>query len=363
MSKSIAEHLNQKANNFDFLRLFAATLVIFSHSYPLTGHAEVPVPFVLNSYGSLGVKIFFLISGFLIMSSFLRNPSVVMYFKARILRVIPGLLFALALSSLVLGPLVSTLSPSDYFNNHQTYDYFKMLFLYSVRYILPGVFEGNVYPQSVNGSLWTLEYEFTFYIMIAILGVTRLLVDKRVVLFVFFMFLTLTYYQTWLVDKSVGTIHIRDFFEFGLYFSAGMLLYSFRDYIRIDRLVAIFCVVLLLFSTWHGGLGPELFVFIGGYLIIYLALSPDIRLTWVSRFGDFSYGMYIFAFPVQQLVVYLNGGTMKSPFMNFIISFIITLILSIISWHLVEKHALKLKRISISHLFRTKFISQDRTVK
>ena len=153
-------------NGFDVLRVFAATLVIFGHAFPLT--KAVSPGLMGNGVQTIGVKIFFIISGFLITSSWRKDPHVVRYALRRILRIIPGLFVVTALCALVLGLAFTELPWRQYLASGGVWRYFRNVLLYPV-YDLPGVFAANPYPVAVNGSLWSLPVEVAMYVVTPIL--------------------------------------------------------------------------------------------------------------------------------------------------------------------------------------------------
>jgi peptidoglycan/LPS O-acetylase OafA/YrhL len=336
--KTIEQCIDSRKNNLDIIRFFAATLVLFSHAYPLTLGNNGSEPFAVltkgqMTFGELAVSIFFVISGFLITQSYERSKDPVYYFKARSLRIFPGLLFCILLSIFVLGPIFTELSLIDYFKNRETYDYLKTISLYWIQYDLPGVFQANVWPTAVNGSLWTLWYEFFFYIAVAALGVTKLL-DKRMVLFLFIL-------CTGLYFLGRGGFY-TDLFR---YFGAGMVFYLFRKQIKLNGWFAILSLIILLL-TLSNGLFNYSFPIFGTYLVFYLAFETRLKLTNFGKYGDFSYGIYIYAFPLQQVMNHLFNNQL-SPLENFLLTFPVTLMFAIVSWYLVEKRALKYKHVSI----------------
>lgn len=178
----LSNRLSGRINNFDVLRYFAAVLVIYSHSYPLTGKSIEPLALLSKgqwTFGGVAVAIFFVISGFLVSNSFERS-TVLQYTVNRFLRIFPGLFMAVLLSVFVLGPLFTSLEISEYFSNNLTYSYLNNSLLLSVQYVLPGMFETNLYPNAVNGSIWTIPYEILGYILVAIIGYYGLLKKKKV---------------------------------------------------------------------------------------------------------------------------------------------------------------------------------------
>ena len=171
-------------NNFDALRILAALMVVFGHAYILSGRAaQEPLAAYtgIGGFGELGVSIFFVVSGFLVTMSFDRLGDVRAFLANRCLRILPGLAAAVLLTALVLGPVASTLPAREYFTQPQAWLYpLRNLLLYPVTYALPGVFTHNPYPGAVNGSLWTLRLEFSFYLAIPVLAWRALLGRKGV---------------------------------------------------------------------------------------------------------------------------------------------------------------------------------------
>jgi peptidoglycan/LPS O-acetylase OafA/YrhL len=340
---SIGDLLRGKDNNFDLIRFFAATLVIFSHSYPLTlrtYNKYEPLYYISNgqdTLGQLAVFIFFITSGLLITQSYERCDNVLHFLRARVLRIFPALIVVVLLTVFVLGPMVTNLTLQEYFTNPITYDYLQTAFL-NIKYYLPGVFENNVYKNNVNSSIWTLKIEFVFYIVVAVLGFLKLL-KKEIVLLMFLTTLVLSF-----LNLKVAT----DYIEMFIFFSAGMVIYLYRFEIKLNSLVAFFSIVFIIITLFTGGF-PQAFSIFGAYLIMMIAFSQKFKFANFSKHGDFSYGIYIYAFPVQQTICYYFNNTM-TPFLNFIIAFPITLLFAILSWKLIEKNALSLKKYSFAQM-------------
>ena len=163
-------------NNFDFFRFLAATLVIYSHAFPLSGNGYNGELFVklTNSQmsgGSIGVGIFFLMSGYLIAKSWDGNPNIAQFVRKRILRIIPGLMVCVLVSMLVIGPIYTALPIKEYFFHNDTISYIKNVFLWETRFTLGGTFVGLPYANVINGSLWTLKYEIRCYLILLMLGI------------------------------------------------------------------------------------------------------------------------------------------------------------------------------------------------
>ncbi|MCV6637340.1 acyltransferase [Candidatus Albibeggiatoa sp. nov. NOAA] len=352
---TLAEALNARQNNFDLIRFVAATMVIVAHAYPLTyGHDDTELLHLLTqqqmTFGTLGVAVFFVISGFLIYQSYDNSPNVFIYAKARILRIFPAFIVVLFLMVFGLGVVLTELSFGEYFTQSTTYQYLLGVFLFPIYYELPGVFENNPWQAAVNGSLWTIPYEFVCYILVVVAGLTQILRWRIVLLILLvgvFLFRWLLFdgspevlgsLNHWI--RGIGTAKLL---ELSSYFLAGMVLYAYREKIIIHHYLALISAVILVVTAIFGGL-QAWFLLAGSYIIIYLAFSPSIRFHHFAKYGDFSYGIYIYAFPVQQTLVYYSQAQWH-PLVNALFAIPITLFFAILSWHLIESKALKLKKV------------------
>ena len=325
---------DEKANNFDALRLIAALTVLASHAFPLSGDNRAePILWLSGgqvSGGALAVTIFFVISGYLITRSFERGGSPATYVTNRALRLLPALVVALVLLSFVIGPVISSVSLSAYFRASGTYRFtYQTMSFIDFCPFLPGVFAHNPFRNVVDGSLWTLHFEVGCYVLVAVLGLFRLL-DRYVSagLLVLFWLLLIRYR----IASSGG--------QFDADFLAGMALYLWRVPLRAD--LALLCAVLLGMSLMIGGMWLAS-ASVGAYLVIFVALSPAIRLPNLARWGDLSYGVYIWGFPVQQLIAQLLGRHV-TWYAEAALPAPIVIGLAWLSWHLVEAPALALKR-------------------
>ncbi len=327
----LTEAASKRQNNFDFLRFTAATMVVLSHSWPLTTGSNRSEPLALLThyqldFGALAVDIFFIISGFLIAQSYDRSRSIVSFTRARALRIAPALIVVVAILALITGPLLTTFTQEDYWS------YFPFVSFVSDR--LPGVFTSNPFPFAVDGSLWTIKFEVLFYALVAILGVTSLLGNRFVLVCLLLVAIT-----------PLGRHYTLGLLPF---FVAGMMFYGFRKHIPIRADIAIPSVLLILASlAWRTSfisvwILPWMLPLGLGYTILWFSYSPAIRLHHFAKHGDWSYGLYIYAFPVQQTLV--QYARIRSPLLLFLFAWPISTALAALSWHLVEKHALKLKR-------------------
>jgi peptidoglycan/LPS O-acetylase OafA/YrhL len=324
-------------NNFHFLRLFAAFLVFYGHGFILFGQ---PIASPLNH--ETGIYIFFAISGFLISMSWDRDPHVWRFFMKRALRIFPALMVCVLLTVLLLGPLMTSLPVSEYAQHPQTLSYLTNMALL-IQFHLPGVFSNNPYPHAVNGSLWSLPVEFLMYIGVAVIGqlwAKRWL--KWIAPFIWFAFMVLTLnWDTWIGQSwVVYGIDLKTAVATGIYFWAGASIYQ----LKLNRLFTIEVMSLALIVLLLISINPSLFHLFAFALIPLIVLTfgaAESRwLTWFNK-ADYSYGFYVYAFPVQQLVLAI-WPEFSLP-MYFMVSLLITLSLAVLSWHWIERPCLHLK--------------------
>ncbi len=330
MSKNITH------NNFDFLRLIAAFSVLFSHHFVLTGHAEPNIGF--QSLGGIGVLIFFSVSGYLVAQSWERDPSAWRFLAKRILRIWPALIAVVCAMVILLGPSVSSLSVRDYFLSSETWGFFRAARM-TIQFTLPGVFTDNPYARSVNGSLWTLPIEFRCYLILLGLGLVgvlryRYLLLLGTVAFALFVFA---------IEDPQHNPGQNPSFALGAFFFYSVCLNYFRDFWRarlkfIFPLLGLLCIILAAIHYQYAALFLAL-----PPLVIFFGLSATPFIQRAGRFGDSSYGIYIYAFPVQQTVIMLTNNR-PSMWVTLIISTLITTALAFLSWHLIERPALNLKK-------------------
>lgn len=341
---TIADVCQSRENNFDFIRFMAAGAVILSHAYPLSLGSDRLEPLAVISrgqltMGSVAVAVFFVISGFLITQSYDRSRSLSRFTRARALRILPGLFGVTLVTAFVIGPMVTQLSPSAYFADARTYGYLLSAVPLSINRALPGVFHTNVFPDVVNGSLWTLEAEVICYVGVGLVGFLRG-IRPHLVLLLFVVLFLVPYIH--LPDRVGLPWRWESDLELARYFGAGMCLYAFRRHIPLSASAAALSLgAIALLALSARGFIPGLIIF-GSYLVIWLGFNKRVRLSSFSRRGDLSYGIYIYAFPIQQTVVQFAGAAMN-PLVNFLISFLLVIPCAFASWHLVEKRFLRLK--------------------
>ncbi len=289
-----------RSNNFDSLRLIGAVLVLYGHSYALTGSA--PPAFAANGVHTLGVKIFFVISGYLIAQSWLRDRDLFRFLLRRCLRIFPALAMVVFLTICVLGPIFTTLPLADYFNSPRTIFYLWNIGLY-VNYALPGVFEQNVYPGAVNGSLWSLPAEFLMYLITPLL-LSRLvnrhkstflaIVAGIVVAGLLAQALPLDPQLTVYGTSISAILQTAPYFLIGSAFALYRLERFANIYVAFVGLLA-----LGVFAT-SGLVKEAMLLLILPYACVAFGLGYAPVFRQITKGNDLSYGIFLYAFPVQQ---------------------------------------------------------------
>ncbi|MCE7699519.1 MAG: acyltransferase, partial [Methanobacterium paludis] len=294
--------------------------------------------------GTLGVIIFFVISGFLITQSWCHHPHPLNFLWNRSLRIFPGLFGVTIITIFLIGPLVTTLSTIQYFTNPMTLNYFSLINIFGATPYLPGVFENNPFPRTVNGSLWILSSLFEMYLILMGIGFFKILKKRGIVLgWVITSILLFIYFS-----QNVSTHFLTLSYCFApLFFMIGVLYYLYKDKIKYNFKVAI-----LLTIIWVMSFNTPLFILISfinlPYIILYIAHAKIPHLNMAGKYGDFSYGLYIYAFPIQQTIIHFF--TKISVIEMFLLTLLIVIPISFLSMKFIEENALKLKRVDITQL-------------
>ncbi len=318
-------------NSFDFIRFVAAFMVLVGHHFALSGMGSK----ASSLLASRGVMIFFILSGYLIAKSIRRNNDFCYFLSARILRIMPSLIVSVTFSSIVLLILFKNYSN---ISSHIVYIITNtFMFHDGVEYFIDGIFQDNIYNKSVNGSLWTLPIEIFCYFLIFLL---------------FFMFPN-SKLQTIIIMLIICEFFLRnkeqiDNFKFFnewfntrttlqlvMYFFCG----AFVSYLNIkeNKLLSFLIGFILFFVSFIS----NQFTVIGylGCAFMLIAAGESSIVSWFQKYGDASYGLYIFAFPIQQIAIYYIDNHVAS----FLVSAIICVILSYSAFHCYEKQALSYK--------------------
>ncbi len=314
----LENYSSSRDNNFNLIRLIAAYLVLVSHSYAIVfgGGQHEPLRSFGISLGGGAVDIFFVTSGFLITKSFLRS-NIFSYAVKRVLRIFPALIVAVFLMVLLFS--------EDYYS----YETLKFIvknttLIMGVAHTLPGAFVDTPLGGAVNGSLWTLPWEIWCYIAVVIVSQLR----PKIL------------FPSIAVSLAIASMYFdSEYARICAFFFVGGTIYLYQHKIILVREVAFLLVVVTTISIQYLPLFKFLYFFTLPYLVFYLAYVPKGRIREFNKIGDYSYGLYIYAFPVQQVLTYIT----KDVFIHIAIASIVTFVFAFLSWHLIEKQFLRMK--------------------
>jgi peptidoglycan/LPS O-acetylase OafA/YrhL len=336
-------------NNIDTLRFFGAFLVLFGHTFVLCygPGGEDPISEWMMRYTGyraalpgLGVAMFFVLSGYLVTKSYVSRQNLLAYVEARILRIYPALWVTLLFTVFILGPLVTSMSVAEYFSHRGTWNYLQhnaRLFP-DVVYKLPGVFLENPRSGGVNGSLWSLPIEVRMYLIVAVLGVLGVFRRRwafNVIAIAIVIFYVVAPEHFFLLPELRRE-------RLGVYFLLGALFYINRDVLVLHWAGLLLLGAVAATSFNYGKEFYNLvFAVFFCYLTLYIAFHQHIKFPNLGSRGDFSYGLYLYAFPMTQLGIMLLGP--DYPWLIVVTTFISSMLLAMFSWHFIERPSLRLK--------------------
>ncbi len=344
-SPTLGEVAVGKDNNFNLLRLLAAFAVLISHSFAMLGQPEPFAASVGKNLGAMAVDVFFIASGFLVGASLIRTQDVGDYLRARVLRIFPALWVMLLLTVFVLGAIFTRFESTTYLSEPQTWRYlWKNFFLMSgVEFSLPGLFESNRLRGVVNGSLWSMIYELSMYVLLLLSWIVyayaRKVLSASLALIVGFGSLAI---GLWITDRFYVLEH-RQLLRFAWFFFVGTSFYLLRHQILMSaKLLGIIAALAMIALAISGHHFLMLYYLALPYCLFYFAYIPAGKLRSYNRFGDYSYGVYLYAFPIQQALVLSTPDW--SVFGLIFTAGSLTFILAICSWHWLEQPALQLRK-------------------
>ena len=339
-----------RSHGFDLIRIIAALMVLVGHTFVLS---RQPDPgFLDSSISTIGVKIFFITSGYLVSISWFADPSPIRFASRRLLRIMPGLAGVIILTVLILGPLLSSKPLLAYFGDRWTWFYLWNVALYPV-YSLPGMFLDNPYPFAVNGSLWSLPVEVLMYALLPFaIGQGRKRARWALPLIACVASVAAIWCMRWgppvVLPVFYGTA-ISPLLEVSCYFAIGSVwaLFGWQQFAR-----PVVAVALLATAAWLAPmlipleLLPTVSELALMVLLPFVVISCGVqRFAWFDRpaaFGDISYGLYLYAFPVQQSILALSHGQLGVLAVTAI-AVPITAVCAALSWRLIERSAMALK--------------------
>jgi peptidoglycan/LPS O-acetylase OafA/YrhL len=332
----------RKDNNLNIIRLLLALLVILSHSFPVAlgagGESRGEPLFAwthgMASSGSIAVNSFFFISGFLVTASWLRSKSLLDYFAKRVLRIYPAFIVAMGFSAALIWLCCPGFRGAVVHPLNWIWVLLKdLLFLSSNSINWLGIFSGNPYSMVANASLWTIPMEFGCYLAVMVIGVFSLF-KRRLLLLI----PAVLYYQFYVMSAFHGRNGLDQAF---VCFMVGAIFWLWQDKIPFSKYIAGSCLVILLAASQFEPWFIWAFPIAGGYCLLWLAYGPRLLFSNWAEKTDLSYGTYLYAFPIQQLLA--MSMALRHPLYIFVVATPITLGLAWLSWNLVEKRFLAMK--------------------
>jgi peptidoglycan/LPS O-acetylase OafA/YrhL len=339
---TLADGLALPQDNFLLLRTLAAVAVIYGHGYAMVkpwGPSELFTWLRWGTYsGAMAVDVFFLVSGFLVTGSFLRRRNVLEFLWARALRVMPAYVACLLGCALVIGPLYTTLPLGQYLHHPQTRAYVlnNVTLVLTTVWQLPGVFVDNPRLAAVNGSIWTLPAEVRMYLWVALVGGLGIL-SRRAYCNVLLLGL---FVLGLLAPDYLLLVSFHPFVRLAGFFALGVFCYLNRDRVPVNGWLLLSLAAL----SWLVRDTP-MYPFAFGLSEAAFAFWFAYRIRWYgyNRFGDYSYGLYLWGFPAEQ--VFAHHFPTIAPLMVSALGLVLATTLAVASWHGVEKPAIALKSL------------------
>lgn len=343
----LSDFVQGRDNNFNLVRLIAALAVLFSHSFALVGGAGELEPLHASlgtTFASIAVDIFFVTSGFLVTASLLSRKSALEFVWARVLRIYPALVVMVLLAIFVLGLCFTSFSASSFLGSRETHVFAlkNMTLAFGVAFTLPGVFESIPFKGIVNGSLWTMTAEIRMYAILVIIWLALSVCGR-------FRAKAITFVLVLVASSSLlayFAMHFSSHSEIDSYrlfymFFTGAAYFVLKEHVILSRRIFLVAVAGLFISASNKEIFFVLYNIVLAYALFWIAYVPAGFIRKFNRLGDYSYGVYIYAFPIQQSIAALIPGV--SIEVMILAASVVTLFFAFLSWHLIEERALSLK--------------------
>jgi len=285
------------------------------------------------------LPMFFALSGFLVAGSALRTRRLIPFLGLRVLRLLPALFVEVTLSAIILGALYTQLPLTQYYTSPMFWRYFLNI-VGDVHFYLPGVFTNNT-TNVVNSNLWTLPWELHCYIVMSFMIISGIVYQRKILAILFALVTIILIYASLVTGFQVVPAQV-DGPTLVYYFVTGVLMFLWRDKIvfhEVLLLVAAAVCYVLMMSSKMVFIYPVLLT----YITVFIGLFPFPRFSLIKS-GDYSYGIYLYGFPVTQALVAGVSGLHQNLAVAAPLAVLATGTFAALSWHGIEKHCLKLKR-------------------
>lgn len=334
----IKEALEKGNNNFNLLRIVLSSLVIIYHSFAIFGGNIYVDPiknyFHVVSTGGIAVKGFFFLSGMLVTNSLSKSSSPIIFLKSRVKRIFPAYCFLILISCFLIGPIISILPMHEYFHDQGLWSYLFNNLQLNTAYFLPGVFEGSKY--AFNGSIWTIPMEVKCYIVLLAISVACRLTSNKVapVISLIVIFLPFTQLRDWLfLSNDDPAIYML-----APCFSLGCLFSLCKDYPVPPLPIPMFLIIT---SYFIGDFIIKSYILCFSFCVLILCIFSSKESLKFNIKNDPSYGMYLWSFPLQQIISF---HITNNIFIGCLLSLVSSFIVGVLSWKYIEKPFMKNKR-------------------
>ncbi|WP_187331696.1 acyltransferase family protein [Rhizobium etli] len=333
-----------RPTGFDYMRLLLAFSVLWLHTARVTYGDdlflwETPLrPFIKSV-----LPMFFALSGFLVAGSLARSKTLISFLGNRFIRIYPALAVEVMLAAFILGAIYTEYDLSNYFTDAQFFAYLLNVTGH-IHFNLPGVFLNNPDAAMVNGQLWTVPFELECYVAIAVfflLGVVKrraiALVATTALIVGFGLARYWKHESNWasMPTTASGNLLIGAFL-------VGVTIYLYRDKILWDVRIFIAAVAVILWAYWFSPFGDFVAIPAIGYVTVFLGLTSPRKLG-VLQGADYSYGVFLYGYPIQQAFVAL-GPWAHNWWLNGIVCSMIVTCFAAFSWHFIERPALGMRK-------------------
>jgi peptidoglycan/LPS O-acetylase OafA/YrhL len=333
--------VRNRPSGFDYMRLMLAIGVIAMHSVIVCYGPLVELEFWKSAARPFIREIlpaFFALSGFLVAGSLERSKTLLMFLGLRVIRIFPALSVEVLLSALIIGPIFTSLSLSEYVSHPLFHRYFLNL-IGDVQFRLPGVFARNPFPEVVNGQMWTVPYELYCYLTLAALALVR----KRWAVPVATVVITAMY----IVYKLQGGALLSEVrgpipgVMLLVCFLAGVAIYLYRDVLPFSRIGAVICLLISMILLSMVPYGEYLAPWLIAYATVGIGLLNP-RRTVVIDGADYSYGLFLYGYPIQQALA-ATGPWAQIWYVNILVTLAVGTVFAGFSYRIVEKPAMGLR--------------------
>jgi peptidoglycan/LPS O-acetylase OafA/YrhL len=355
-ARSLEDVFNPHHNSLTFLRLVFAIALIVSQSYEIGGYGLEPFKWMSSvPLKTVVADSFFAMSGFLIVASYFNSSSVKSYLWKRFLRIFPGFWICLIVIGLILCPTLywiqyGSFNSLESLGGNQFIGYVLInSWLRISKVSIYHLFKDHPVGYLVNDSLWSLFPLFLCYLGIVLAGWTGLLKNRKALILFFVSLLLLGLLKEPLLQSTKGSVlydkvlYIMQTLRVAAYFTSGALLYLYRSQVPFTQRLFLASLSILILS-----LGFKSYSWVAPFCLSYVTIASSILLPFhkFGKYGDYSYGLYIYAYPIQQTIYFFNPDV-PNVFAFVLLSMVFTLPVSWLSWNLIEQPCLKLKTLKL----------------